>query len=336
MKPPFGRAAWVLLPLALVGTLAWFATQYLRFLEQPLPLSPGGDVFVVEPGDTARAVVQRLAARDVTRNDWRWRLLFRLQPPAIQAGEYLLTDPLTPPALMQHLASGDVIQHRFTLVEGWTWSDLRRALLAHDVLEADVGMLADESIMSALGRPGEHPEGWFLPETYAVVRGDTAQDLLERAHDALQAALAEAWRSRAADLPLSSDYELLTLASIVEKESARASERPEIAGVFIRRLQQNWRLETDPTVIYGLGETFDGDIRRRDLRTDTPYNTYTRRGLPPTPIAMPSRQSLQAVAAPASGTAMFFVADGQGGHVFSDTLEDHNRAVRALLERTRD
>jgi UPF0755 protein len=179
----------------------------------------------------------------------------------------------------------------------------------------------------------EHPEGWFLPETYQFTRGDSDQDILIRAHAAMQQALEEAWDSRDDDLPIDSPYELLILASIIEKETSLEEERPLIAGVFVRRLNKGMRLQTDPTVIYGLGDSFDGDIRRRDLQTDTAYNTYTRKGLPPTPIAMPGRQALAAAASPAPGEALFFVADGNGGHTFSVTLEEHQRAVKKLIER---
>jgi UPF0755 protein len=172
-----------------------------------------------------------------------------------------------------------------------------------------------------------------LPETYQFVRGDSDLDLLRRAHRAMQTALDAAWETRDPELPLNTAYELLNLASIVEKESSVESERAAIAGVFVRRLREGWRLETDPTVIYGLAERFDGDLRRRDLQADSPYNTYTRRGLPPTPIALPGISALAAAAHPAPGTAMFFVASGQGGHVFSDTLEEHNKAVREMLRR---
>jgi UPF0755 protein len=179
----------------------------------------------------------------------------------------------------------------------------------------------------------ENPEGWFLPETYQFVRGYTAADLLKRAYQDMQAVLSRAWESRADGLPLQSPYELLILASIIERETAVDSERDEISGVFVRRLQSGMRLQTDPTVIYGLGEAYDGNIRKVDLQTDTAYNTYTRHGLPPTPIALPGVASLQAAARPKEGTSLYFVANGQGGHTFSDTLEDHQEAVNVMLGR---
>jgi UPF0755 protein len=330
---------WLIFWSALLGLGAWL--QYTRFLNTPLDIPSGGIVFEVRPGDGLRSVARKLSQGRVTHDGWNWRLLARLDRATIQAGEYRLETGLTPAALVSQLSTGMVMQHSFTIVEGWTYRQLRNALLATEALSTDEELLEPDRVMTELGvegalATGDHPEGWFLPETYAFTRGTTGIELLSRAHSAMQSALADAWAARLPGAPLDDPYQLLTLASIVEKESAMDAERPDIAGVFTRRLMQGWRLETDPTVIYGLGENFDGDIRRRDLRTDNPYNTYTRHGLPPTPIAMPGLSALLASAVPAPGTAMFFVADGTGGHVFSDTLDDHNRAVQALLARGQD
>ncbi len=319
--------------LAAGAGVAWH--RYQAFLDAPLDIPRDGLVLRVQPGDPVLGVVDRLDRLGTTRNDWRWRLLLNRHPVTIQTGEYAIPAGATPASLLDLLERGDVIQYRFTIVEGWNWRQLRTALLADERLAVPAERLADDVVMQAVGGGAEHPEGWFLPETYAFTADDDALDVLARAHDAMQAALDAAWNDRRDDLPLDSPYELLTLASIIEKESSVAAERPEIAGVFVRRLQQNWRLETDPTVIYGLGERYDGDIRSRDLREDTPWNTYVHRGLPPTPIAMPGVPSLEAAARPADGTTMFFVADGKGGHVFSETLEEHNRAVRELVRRQR-
>ena len=197
--------------------------------------------------------------------------------------------------------------------------------------------MSDAELMAALGFPGQHPEGRFLPETYVYQRGDSDVDVLKRAHAAMEKELAEAWAARSDDLPLASPYELLTLASIIEKETGLASERPQIAGVFARRLKLGMRLQTDPTVIYGIGSSYDGNIRKVHLTTDTPYNTYTRAGLPPTPIAMPGRDALRAAAQPAAGDALYFVAvgDGSGAHVFSASYAEHNAAVARYLQRLR-
>jgi len=318
--------------LLALACAAWLWRDYRAFLDQPLTV-PGERLRLeVRPGDSVRAVVARLESLGVTDFDWRWRLLLRFSPVIIQAGEYWVPAGTPPTELLDKLQRGEVIQYRFTIVEGWTYGQLREALLADGVLVADPGLLDAAEVMQELGSEQPHPEGWFLPETYAYVRGDTALELLARAHASMRQALDAAWRTRSLDLPVNEPYELLVLASIVEKESSLAEERPAIAGVFVRRLQADWRLETDPTVIYGLGRDFDGDLRNRDLKTDTPYNTYTRHGLPPTPIALPSRGALEASAHPAEGSAMFFVADGSGGHIFSDTLEEHNAAVRRMLE----
>ncbi|KAA9132009.1 endolytic transglycosylase MltG [Marinihelvus fidelis] len=324
------------LVVLLAGVAAFGWGQYRAFLDRPLDVPAAGLVLEVQRGDHLGRVVEYLETQGATRNDWRWRLLARLQPATIQAGEFMVPAGTRPLDLVQRLESGEVIQHRFTIVEGWRYRDLAKALLAEPRLAVDPALLAEDAVMATIGAEEAHPEGWFLPETYAWVAGDTAIDLLRRAHGAMRDALAAEWSDRDPDAPLDSAYELLILASIVEKETAVASERAEVAGVFARRLSARWRLETDPTVIYGLGDQFDGDIRYRDLRADTPYNTYTRYGLPPTPIALPGRKALAATARPAAGTAMFFVADGRGGHVFSDTLEEHNRAVRAYLDQTRD
>ncbi len=329
--------AWsaILIGMVVLGALlAGF--RYAAFLDEPLAVPEGGVVVVVSPGDSVRSVILDLDGQGVTSDGWQWRVLGRRHPVTIQTGEYLLTPGLRPESLLDRMAAGDVIRYPFTIVEGWTYRQLLDALLSSAVLVTDPVNLDPEAVMANLGSEPGNPEGWFLPETYAVVRGDTGLQLLQRAHQAMGEALDEAWQARDLGLPLQTPYELLVLASIVEKESAVESERPDVAGVFVRRLQQRWRLETDPTVIYGLGDAYDGDIRSKDLRTDTPYNTYTRHGLPPTPIAMPGRSALQASASPAAGSAMFFVADGQGGHVFSDTLEQHNRAVQALIRRGRE
>jgi UPF0755 protein len=307
--------------------------QYRHFVDEPLDIAATENI-MVQRGASVRAVLVTLEDRGLTRLDWRWRLFLRLHPVTIRAGEYALQAGLRPAGLLELLASGRVVTYRFTIIEGWTFTQLRNALEEDPVLLqtlADIG--DDAAIMAALGSPSTHPEGLFLPETYQFVRGDSDFDLLGRAHRAMQDELANAWERRAEGLPLKNEYELLILASIVEKESSLTSERPDIAGVFVRRLRQGWKLETDPTVIYGLGEAFDGDIRTRDLRMDNPYNTYTRHGLPPTPIALPGAPAIAAAARPAEGTAMFFVADGTGGHVFSVTLEEHNEAVRKMLSR---
>lgn len=287
-------------------------------------------VLTVKRGSSIRAVVTELAQRGVTRNDWRWRLLNKLQPVTIQAGEYALVSGMAPADLLLLLTSGKVVTYRFTIVEGWNLQQLLAALGSNSNLQHSLSGAQD--LLSRDGLPAGHSEGWFLPETYVFVRGDSDLNILQRAFGDMRHALEQTWAERGDRLPYETAYEMLIMASIVEKETSRDAERAAIAGVLVRRLQKKWRLETDPSVIYGMGESYDGNIRRRDLNTDTPYNTYTRHGLPPTPIAMPGLASLRAAAHPATGDAMFFVADGRGGHSFSTTLEAHNRAVQSLLK----
>ena len=264
-----------------------------------------------------------------------WQALARQLGAAgrIQVGEYALEPGTTPRALLEKLRAGDVIGHRFTIVEGWNIRELRAALAKATPLEHETTAMDDAALMEALGHPGQHPEGRFLPETYVYTRGDSDLDILRRAHEHLRQALQRAWDARDPGTVLKTPDEMLVLASIVEKETGIAEERPRIAGLFLRRLELGMRLETDPTVIYGMGSAYAGNIRKRDLQADTPYNTYVRAGLPPTPIAMPGSAALQAVARPAPGKALFFVAvgDGSGRHLFADTYAEHQANVRRYL-----
>lgn len=324
--------ALVLLAAGLAGWFGW--SRYQLFLAEPLDLPPAGTVFTLAPGRSGQDIVRTLSERGYTRVGWQWRLLMRLEPRVYRSGEYQLNYGMGPREVLELLASGRVLQYRLTLVEGWTFAQVAALIDADPVLQhrydlTEAGQWT--SLLEELRLEAPGPEGWFLPETYQYTRGDTDFDVLERAHRAMQAELQRAWAARAIGLPVESPYELLILASIIEKETALDSERGQIAGVFTRRLQRGMKLQTDPTVIYGLGAAFDGDLRRRDLQTDTPYNTYTRKGLPPTPIAMPSRASLHAAAQPEDGDTLYFVADGNGGHTFSETLEEHQAAVRRLL-----
>lgn len=328
--------------LLAAGAVAFFAYQrFLAFADAPIAGIEPGDMLVVERGDSLPKVLRRLQEMGVETKgrDLEWRALAREMRAAgrIQVGEYALEPGTTPRALLAAMRDGRVTSYRFTIIEGWNIRELRAALAKATPLKQEGAQLDHAALMQALGRGGQHPEGRFLPETYHYTRNDTDLDVLRRAADAMDKALAEAWEGRDPGLPLRTPYELLTLASIVEKETGAPEERPQIAGVFVRRLQVPMRLETDPTVIYGLGSAYDGNIRRRDLDTDTPYNTYTRDGLPPTPIAMPGRAALQAAARPAPGDALFFVAigDGSGRHVFSRTYAEHRAAVAEYLQRYR-
>lgn len=304
-------------------------------------ISPDAASMVVARGDGFDTVLRKLRQAGVDEGrDYQWKLLARQLDAAgkIKAGEYALDSRLSPRGLLLNMRQGKVLQYRVTLVEGWNIRQLRAALGRAQPLRHEVGQMDDAGLMAALGFPGQHPEGRFLPETYVYQRGDSDLDVLKRAHAAMDEALARAWAGRSDGLPLASPDELLALASIVEKETALPAERPQIAGVFVRRLKSGMRLQTDPTVIYGIGSAYDGNIRKVDLTTDTPYNTYTRAGLPPTPIAMPGRDALQAAAQPAAGDALYFVAagDGSGAHVFSASYAEHNAAVARYLQRLRE
>jgi len=320
----------IFLLLIAVGMIGLWQ-QYQKFLITPLHVGKTGHVLVVKPGTSIRSVVTVLEQQDVTDMDWRWRLLNRLQHKTIKTGEYRLKPGILPVQLMDLLASGKVVSYGFTIVEGWSVKQLLVSLGKDPILQHTLESVAELEKLDGL--PSGNPEGWFLPETYVFVRGDSDLQILRRAYRDMQNFLTSAWAGRDSGLPYETQNELLTMASIVEKETALGSERAEIAGVFVRRLMRHWRLETDPTVIYGMGETYKGNIRRRYLKNDTPYNTYTRHGLPPTPIALPGPASIQAAAHPADGDAMFFVANAQGGHTFSSTLQAHNKAVSQLIKR---
>jgi len=303
--------------------------DYQRFLQTPLTIDKPL-TFTIQPGDTLRRVARRLKDQGVIKRPVYLGRLGRETGLAqqLKTGEYELTTGLRPQSMLELFASGKVKQYAFTIIEGWTFQQLCEHLAQVDSIHHMVKDWPAELIMSSIGAGELHPEGQFLPDTYHYPRGTTDIDFLKRAHQALVDTLQEEWEQRADGLPLKTPYEALTLASIIEKETGVAAERPEIAGVFIRRLQRGMRLQTDPTVIYGLGADFDGDIRYKDLRKDTPYNTYIHSGLPPTPIAMAGRDAIHAALHPASGTTLYFVSKGDGSHYFSSTLEEHSRAVR--------
>ena len=299
--------------------------------EQPLEL-------VVRPGATVRAVLADLDSRGALANRRAVEIDLRVRGwPQVKSGRYEIPPHASPAEILQQLAEGRVVLEALTIIEGWTFADMRRAIEAHAGVKSTLKGQDVAALMAAIGHAGEHPEGRFYPDTYRFAAGTTDREILALAYRKMAEALDAAWNARAAGLPISTAYEALTLASIVEKETGLASERPRIAGVFVTRLRQNMRLQTDPTVIYGIGPSYDGNIRERDLRTDTPYNTYTRPGLPPTPIALPSRAALEAATRPLETGDIFFVATGagDGSHVFSATLEAHNAAVARYLARLR-
>jgi UPF0755 protein len=324
------RALLLIVLLALVGALAYGWNDFNRFSSAPLNVTAQGDSIDVSRGSSFRNIVGELRQRNLSNaNPLYWRLLAEQLRVAgkLHAGEYALNVGITPRQLLANMAAGKVLQRNFTIVDGWTFAELRQALARAEKLNHDSAGLDDATIMQKLGVAGEAPEGRFLPETYAYVKGDSDLDILKRAHGAMVKTLAALWSTRARDLPLGTPYDALILASIVEKETGRPDERAQIAGVFVRRLQNHMLLQTDPSVIYGMGANYAGNIRKSDLTTDTPYNTYTRAGLPPTPIALPGKPALEAALHPAAGNTLYFVARGDGGHVFAGTLEEHNRNV---------
>jgi UPF0755 protein len=329
-----GRISWrfILLVLLLAGAaaVAWGWRDFTRFSSTPLNVTETGQSIEFERGTSFKDIVHQLRAQGLsTAAPLYWRLLAEEMHVAgrLHAGEYALAAGMTPQQLLDNMAQGKVMQRDVTIVDGWNFHDVLQALAKADKLKHDTIGLDDATIMQKIGAPNDKPEGYFLPETYAYVKGDSDLDILHRAHSAMVKTLNTAWAQRDQNLPLATPYDALILASIVEKETGRANERQQVAGVFIRRLQKNMLLQTDPTVIYGMGASYTGTIHKVDLTTDTPYNTYTRPGLPPTPIAMPGKLSIEAALHPASGDALYFVAKGDGTHVFSATLDEHNHNV---------
>ena len=323
---------WLLLLLLVAGAVAaWFVHgDYRRFSTEPLRIPGRERVLEVKRGDSFEHVLRRLRKLDIREGyDVYWKALAweRGVVARLQVGEYAVGHGITPVELLDKLEQGRVIQHRFTIVEGWTFRELRAALAKDAALEPTLTGLSDEEVMRRLDAGGEHPEGRFLPETYHYTRGMSDLHLLKRSFLAQRAALEKEWAKRDEGLPLNSPYEALILASIIEKETGVAAERAQIAGVFVRRLELGMRLQTDPTVIYGLGASYTGNLTRRHLEDATPYNTYVIAGLPPTPIALPGRAALKAALHPAPGNTLYFVARGDGSHEFSATIEEHNRAV---------
>ncbi len=325
-----------LLVLGAIAAAVYLYLDYRRFADAPLPGATAATQIDIPIGTPLTGVVNVLGTNGLQPgNVYYWRLLARQMDVTgkLHAGEYAIDAGMSPRALLRKMAAGEVIQHHFTIVEGWTFAQLRAALSADKGVRTEPCVVepftpcADDQVMQKLGEADVLPEGEFLPETYSYVKGMSDLDILRRAHAAMRKTLDRLWAEHAGDTPLTSAYQALTLASIVEKETGRADERPRIARVFLTRLKLGMKLQTDPSVIYGLGSAYEGKIHRRDLDTDTPFNTYTRGGLPPTPIAMPGKAALEAVIHPAETDALYFVSRGDGSHEFSPTLEAHNLAV---------
>ncbi len=311
----------ILAALAAGGWLAWVATQ-----PRALPRAPFD--FTVKTGSGLKTVSKQLADEGVLPDPHSLWILARLldRTPSIQAGTYRLEKPVTAVEILDKLARGDVTMFEVRFIEGTTLGQWMAQLAKEPRVRATLAGKAEPEIRAALGAAGPL-EGWLFPDTYRFAPGTTDVEILKRAHAAMKKRLEEAWQSKAPDLPLKTPYEALILASIIEKETGVAAERPLIGSVFTNRLKKSMRLQTDPTVIYGMGKSFDGNIRKKDLTADTPWNTYTRDGLPPTPIAMPGAGSLQAAVLPSASEMLYFVGKGDGTHQFSRTLEEHNRAV---------
>lgn len=317
--------------LILAAICSYALLQYQRFVEQPLQLDTPF-IYSVEPGSNLKAVSEDLQQQGLTDLPPVYLQLYGRVTglaPKIKAGEYRVEPETTLPQLLEQMVSGKVVMNALTIIEGMTARELIDAVHAHPKMIKTLETVTVDAVMKALGEPDKAGEGWFLPETYHFPSNTTDIDFLRRAYQQMQLELESAWENRDEGLPYETPYEALIMASIIEKETGIAEERPQIAGVFVRRLQKGMRLQTDPTVIYGMGDKFDGNLRRKDLRRDTPYNTYTRGGLPPTPICLPSIESIEAALHPADGDSLYFVATGQQGrHKFSATLREHNNAVR--------
>jgi UPF0755 protein len=335
------RAGWLLLAIVSLGALGGVAVYgvFQRWLDAPLAVGETAVAMDIPRGQSLATTAHELEARGILRHP-QWLRAYARATGAdarIKAGEYAIAPGTTPRGLLALFESGAVIQHSVTIVEGWTFRELRRALENEPHLDNTLAGQDDAAVMSALGEGGTHPEGLFFPDTYLFGKGTTDLELLRQARQRMRNELDAAWSARADGLPIGSPYEALILASIVEKETALAAERPRIAGVFTARLRIGMRLQTDPTVIYGLGAAYDGNLRRADLERDGPYNTYTRAGLPPTPIALPGAEALRAAVQPQERDELYFVASGlpDGSHEFSRTLAEHDAAVKRYLARYR-
>ena len=322
-----------LLVLALLAAGA----AYVWIARRPLPLPEQPYAFTVRSGESLRAVARDLTRAGVLPADWTLVALARMKgvDRTIKAGNYELPAGTTLAALLAKLTQGEATQTSFTIVEGWSWRELREAMRMEPDVAKTVLDLPEPEMLRAIGADQTQAEGWFFPDTYFFVAGTTDASLLGRAHRAMVKRLQTAWDNRAKGLPVNSPYEALVLASIVEKETGHAADRPLIASVLENRLQNGMRLQADPTVIYGMADRFDGNLTRRDLDTDTPYNTYLRDGLPPTPIALPGQAAIDAVLHPPTTPYLYFVSRGDGSSEFSANLAEHNRAVAKYQKNAR-
>jgi UPF0755 protein len=311
--------------VAMMGAAGWMA----HFIQSPLELPDAPKEMVLKHGSSLRTIAQQMVREDILGEPWSFMLLVRMQGMAgeIKAGNYELHKGMTPYDLFLMITSGATSQSSIIFIEGWTFRQMREALNQHEDIRHLTIPMTDREILAQIGARESVAEGLFFPDSYFFDRGMSDVDILKRAYLTMQRKLESAWKERSPGLPYRDAYQALVMASIIEKETGRGDERPMIASVFLNRLRIGMRLQTDPTVIYGMGESFDGNLRKRDLLEDTPYNTYTRSGLPPTPIAMPGLASIEAALHPARSSALYFVGKGDGSHAFSSNLNDHNRAV---------
>src|SRR5690625_1312672 len=324
---------WILLVIlfcVIVAAVLWGGYTWHRLNHAPLPARAAGTVFTLERGESLAHISRTLTRRGVLEHAWDLRALARVRGVAgnLQAGEYQVKAGMSVAGLSHMMVAGKVLMHGFTVIPGRSFKEVFARLESNPAFRHTLQGLGPAEVMARLGHAGEKAEGRFFPQTYDFPRGTSDLKVLQRAYQAMHQHLREAWKKRAPDLVIDSPYQALIIASIIEKETAVPSERPRIAGVFERRLKKGMALGADPTVIYGLGDKYHGKLTRKDMTLATPYNTYLHRGLPPTPICMPSLASIKAALHPAHGTALYFVARGDGTHVFSDTLAEQQRMIR--------
>jgi UPF0755 protein len=315
--------------VGLAGAFYWWANAPMKLPQKELDIT-------VKPFSPLRAVALQLQQGGLPMNRRLFEALtrFKQMSTSLKSGNYAFFDGVTPYQVLLKVARGDVNQSALTMIEGWSLKRMRAEVDADPNVRHDSAAMSDTQLMAAIGHPDQAAEGMFFPDTYLFPKGSSDVDIYRRAYIVAQQRLDEAWAGRAADLPIKTPYEALILASLIEKETGRSGERAQVAAVFVNRLRINMPLQTDPSVIYGLTGTFDGRLTKKDLQTDTPYNTYTRRGLPPTPIAMPGMAALLAATHPAASNALYFVARGDGSSIFSFTLDEHNRAVNRYQRST--